>query len=116
VADEPGQIAVEDEGGAWVVRVLGEHDLTTREPLATELERVTAGGGHVVVDLTGTDFMDSTILGVLLGGHARAAANDGTYAFVAPSGGRPRRLLELTRVADRIPVFETRSEALSSRA
>jgi anti-sigma B factor antagonist len=113
VSTAPGQIAVDDQDGTWVVRVLGEHDLTTREPLATELERVAATGARVVVDLSGTEFLDSTILGVLIGGHAQASANHAGYAFVAPAGGRPRRLLELTRVADRIPVFESRSEALA---
>lgn len=96
--------------------MLGEHDLSTRAPLAEELERVSGRGGRVVVDLTETEFIDSTILGVLIGGQRQASAASGSYAFVAPSGGRPRRLLEMTRVADRIPVFETRADALAGPA
>jgi anti-sigma B factor antagonist len=115
VAQAPGQITVEEGEGVSVVRVLGEHDLSTRGPLADELERVSGRGGRVVVDLSEAEFIDSTILGVLIGGHRQVTAAAGSYALVAPSGGRPRRLLEMTRVADRIPVFETRADAVAAQ-
>jgi len=49
-----------------VVYVTGEIDLTTRDTLVRMLDDAASGGRNVIVDLSGTTFMDSTGLKALL--------------------------------------------------
>jgi len=46
--------------------VTGEIDLTTRDTLVRMLDDAASGGRNVIVDLSGTTFMDSTGLKALL--------------------------------------------------
>lgn len=89
---------VAERGGWTVVLVGGEVDLTTAPKLREQLLRLIADGKrHLVVDLAGVDFCDSTGLGVLIGTAKRARADGGD---VEVSGLTPGlvRLFELTRL------------------
>jgi anti-sigma B factor antagonist len=74
------EFSIEDRrvGDVHVVSVAGEVDLFTAPEFK---QRVTApiGAGieHVVVDLTGTTFIDSSSLGVLIGAHRRLKSRGG---------------------------------------
>ena len=57
--------------GVWVLTLHGEHDVSTEPSLAEELERVAAAGGPVVVDLSDAQFIDSSILRVLVSAAGR---------------------------------------------
>ena len=65
---ESGELRLQvDEAGSEtiVVRVLGEHDVATKDALEDTL-REQAGGGHgVVVSLLETQFMDSSVVKAL---------------------------------------------------
>jgi anti-anti-sigma factor len=64
---------------AYVIALAGEVDLYTAPEFKTELLDVIAKGAkHVVIDLSETTFIDSTTLGVLVGGVKRLRTNDGT--------------------------------------
>ena len=59
-------------GDVWVIAFTGEVDLYTAPEFKEQLLDVIAQGAtHVVVDLTDTTFIDSTTLGVLVGGVKR---------------------------------------------
>jgi anti-sigma B factor antagonist len=91
-------VQVAERGGWTVVLVGGEVDLTTAPKLREQLLRLIADGKrHLVVDLAGVDFCDSTGLGVLIGTAKRARADGGD---VEVSGLTPGlvRLFELTRL------------------
>jgi anti-sigma B factor antagonist len=80
------------------VLVGGEIVLTTAPKLREQLLRlIAAGERHLVIDLAGVDFCDSTGLGVLIGAAKRARAEGGE---VEVSGLTPGlvRLFELTRL------------------
>jgi anti-anti-sigma factor len=68
-------ISISDDDGVSVIELRGEHDLATATEVRDVLERAVAEGRPSVVELTLTDFIDSSILGVLLAGlrHARDA-------------------------------------------
>jgi anti-sigma B factor antagonist len=65
--------------GQWnVLHVMGELDMGTGPQLRQEIVRhVTAGNFHIVIDLQNIDFIDSTGLGILIGGLKRARSHGG---------------------------------------
>ena len=92
----------------------GEHDVSTEPSLAEELDRVTAAGGPVVIDLSDADFIDSSILRVLVSAAGRSG--DDGVAVVAPAGREPRRLVRLTGVDRVLRVCETCEAAVEAVA
>src|SRR5215204_6362188 len=80
------EFSIEDrriDGRVHVVAVTGEIALFTAPEFK---QRVTApigaGVDHVVVDLTGTTFIDSSSLGVLIGAHRRLKQRGGRLVVV----------------------------------
>jgi anti-sigma B factor antagonist len=99
-------------GDAALVALAGEVDLYTAPELKRELLQVIeAGAKTVIVDLTDTTFVDSTTLGVLLGGLKRLRANDGRIILVC-SDRNIRKIFEITLLDRVFPIVETRDEAL----
>jgi anti-anti-sigma factor len=68
-------ISISDDNGVSVIELRGEHDLATATEVRDVLQRAVAERRPSGVELTLTDFIDSSILGVLLAGlrHARDA-------------------------------------------
>jgi anti-sigma B factor antagonist len=86
-----------DDGG-WLVSLAGELDASNVVELNQAMaELVDAGDRPVVVDLRGADFIDSTMLGALVGWarHAREAGASLHYA-VGDRTSAPVKLLEHT--------------------
>jgi anti-sigma B factor antagonist len=83
----------------WVsIEVDGEVDLATVEDLEKAIESVRSDrDGGLVVDLTGSSFMDSTGLKALVMAHRRFTADDRPFA-IAVGGGPVSRLLDLSGV------------------
>ena len=105
-----------EQGGATIVEVAGEIELHSAPQLRGELHRVCEGEGAkcVVVDLARVSFIDSTGLGVLIGGLKRAREN-GSLSLVCPQA-RVRRVFEITGLTSVFPIFDTLEEAVSSCA
>lgn len=69
--------------GYVVVSVWGEVDVYTAPQLRERLvELIDQGHYHIVVDLSQVEFLDSTGLGVLVGGLRRSRSHDGDLALV----------------------------------
>ena len=75
------EFGIEDrpvDGPAHVVAVTGEVDLFTAPEFKQRvMAPIAAGVERVVVDLTGTTFIDSSSLGVLIGAHRRLKTRGG---------------------------------------
>ncbi len=101
----------EAEGGVAVVEAKGEIDMYTaqrlREVLRGALEKV----NKVVVDLSEVRFIDSTGLGVLIGGLRRAREKGGDLVLASPSE-RVKRILEITNLTQVLPSFDQVEEAI----
>jgi anti-anti-sigma factor len=82
--------ALDRHGGCVVLRVEGEVDLSNAGGLGTNLRQLVETD-HVVVDLTGVTFMDSTGVSALIAA-TKHAANSGTSLRVAGA----RRAVMLT--------------------
>ncbi len=65
--------------GQWsVIHIVGEVDMATGPQLRQEIVRqVSEGNSHIVIDLEQVDFIDSTGLGILVGGVKRTKSNGG---------------------------------------
>jgi anti-sigma B factor antagonist len=76
--------AVEQRADATVVHVSGELDIASAAQLRTVLIDVlaTSPATHLVVDLEGVSFIDSTGIGVVVGAHRRVTANGGSFSAV----------------------------------
>jgi anti-sigma B factor antagonist len=103
--------AIDDS--ASVIELTGEVDLYTAPELKQELAQVIGGGARtVVVDLTRTTFIDSTTLGVLLGGLKRLRPVGGSLLIVC-SDQNIRRIFEITLLDRVFIIMETREQALA---
>lgn len=87
------------EPGAAVIRLRGELDLAGAPRLAEAVREQARDGEPVVLDMSEVTFIDSTGVRTLLDA---ARAVDVPLALLAPSH-RVVRVLELTRLRDRLP-------------
>jgi anti-sigma B factor antagonist len=97
---------------AWVISLAGEVDLYTAPEFKQQLLDVIAQGGkQVVVDFTDTTFIDSTTLGVLVGGVKRLRTNEGQLSLVC--GDRNiAKIFEITGLDRVFTIYATRLEAV----
>ncbi len=101
-------------GGVPVVTAPDEIDITTAAELrAILLEWHSRGHTTVVVDLTGTQFCDSTGLRELVWAHKRAVADGGALRLVIPPEGAVLRIFTVTGLDGIISRFATLNQALA---
>jgi anti-sigma B factor antagonist len=98
--------------GAYVISLAGEVDLYTAPEFKQQLlEVIQQGARNVVVDFSDTTFIDSTTLGVLVGGVKRLRTNDGQLSLVC-SDRNITKIFEITGLDRVFTIYPTRSEAL----
>ena len=85
-----------------IVAVGGEIDVYTAPRLRDKITEL-VGEGHysLVVDMEGVDFLDSTGLGVLVGGLKKVRAHDGSMELICHQD----RLLKIFRITGLAKVF-----------
>ena len=100
-----------ERDGCAVVAVEGEVDLATAPRLREALAAVVAEGHlRVVVDLSATEFLDSTGLGALVTGLKRVRARGGDMKVVCTSP-RVCKVFEITSIDKVVPVCASLDEA-----
>ncbi|GAA2886106.1 anti-sigma B factor antagonist [Nonomuraea rubra] len=83
-------------GGCAVLKVAGEVDVFTAPKLREQIIDLAAKGTvHVIADLSAVQFLDSTGLGVLVGGLKRLRTQDGSLALVMTTD-RISRIFKIT--------------------
>jgi anti-sigma B factor antagonist len=98
---------------AYVISLAGEVDLYTAPEFKQQLlDAISQGARHVVVDFTDTTFIDSTTLGVLVGGVKRLRSNDGQLALVC-SDRNITKIFEITGLDRVFTIYGTRDEAVA---
>ena len=99
-----------------VIHLGGEVDLYTAPEFKERLvELIENGKTKIVVDLSDATFIDSTTLGVLVGGVKRLRPGGGSLALVC-SDQNITKIFEITGLDRVFPIHETRDEALSAMA
>jgi anti-sigma B factor antagonist len=102
------------EGVHTVISVTGEIDVYTAPTLRERLNELIAEGEyHLVVDMAGVDFLDSTGLGVLVGGLKRARSHDGTLQLVCDQE-KILKVFRITGLTKVFPIHAALPEALAS--
>ena len=97
-----------------VIAVSGEIHVSTAPEFSRRLNAAIAKGKTaVVLDLTGTEFIDSTGLSVLLNGLRRVTRQRGRMALVCINP-TVLRLFEITRLDTTFDIRPTRDEALEA--
>ena len=93
---------VTDRDGWAVLSVQGEVDVYTAPRFRERLIELVSQGKHkIIVNLEGVDFLDSTGLGVLVGGLKRVRAHDGSLELVCTQ----ERILKIFRITGLTKVF-----------
>jgi len=89
--------------------------MASADRLEAALKRaIDAGALDIWVDLTATEFMDSTGLNLLLALQRRLHELNRQLAIICP-GGVIRRTFEVARLDTHLPLFAARSEAQRRR-
>ena len=104
---------VEEKDGATILAVRGEVDVYTAPRLREKLvELVSQGKYRIIVDLEGVDFLDSTGLGVLVGGLKRLRSHDGDLTLVCT---QPRilKVFEITGLTKVFAIHNNVDEAVA---
>jgi anti-anti-sigma regulatory factor len=108
-------VADHDAEGAWLIALGGEHDLSTA-PLIHEATRgVWACATRGVVDLSGADFIDSTVINWLVS-TKRALEASGTRTLaivVGPPNSVAARLFGLLSLPEVPACYATREDAFA---
>jgi anti-sigma B factor antagonist len=101
------------DGDAWVIALSGEVDLYTAPEFKQQLLQVIEQGGRqVLVDFSETTFIDSTTLGVLVGGVKRLRPHDGQLSLVC-NDRNITKIFEITGLDRVFEIYPTRDEALT---
>jgi anti-sigma B factor antagonist len=101
------------DDSTYVISLSGEVDLYTAPEFKAQLLDVIGDGGkEVVVDFSNTTFIDSTTLGVLVGGVKRLRAQDGRLSLVC-SDRNITKIFEITGLDRVFTIYPTRDEALA---
>lgn len=95
-------LVTREADGATIVAVEGEIDVYSAPKLRDKItELVAAGTYDIVIDMEGVEFLDSTGLGVLVGGLKKVRAHSGSLDLVCSQD----RLLKIFRITGLSKVF-----------
>jgi anti-sigma B factor antagonist len=101
-------------GDCAVLRMAGEMDVYTSPKLRQQVAELAENGTiHVIADLRGIEFLDSTGLGALVGSLKRLRVRQGSL-MVVTSGGRILRLFQITGLTRAFALYRSVLDAISA--
>jgi anti-sigma B factor antagonist len=107
------KVTTREAGDRTVIDVEGEVDVFTAPKLReTIIACISEGKDKLIVNLSGVDFMDSTGLGVLVGGLKRVKERNGELA-IAGAQGTVLRVLNVTGLNAVFPLHDSVDAAVS---
>ena len=102
------------DDNSYVIALAGEVDLYTAPEFKQQLlDVIGQGAKEVVVDFSDTTFIDSTTLGVLVGGVKRLRTNEGQLSLVC-SDRNITKIFEITGLDRVFTIYGSRDEAISA--
>jgi len=113
---QTGVIRAERRGDVVLLRLLGEHDSTSKTLLAGALAAHAREATGVVVSLMETEFIDSTTVDVLFRGDAEFRTRGKRLVLHVATESVVRRVLEITRLTADVPTTGSLEEALALAA
>jgi anti-sigma B factor antagonist len=105
---------VQAEGSCAVLVVSGDVDVYTAPRLRERLVELVSEGAHrIVVDLDHVELLDSTGIGVLVGGLKRVRSHEGELSLVCTQQ-RILKILEVTGVNTTFSIFRSAEAATAA--
>ena len=107
------QVVPDARADLAIVTVDGEIDIQSAPELTARLQELDAQGAqHVIVELSGVTFLDSSGLGALVAAQRSLDARGATFSIV---GARPhiQKILMITRVIELIDSYDTVEDAVA---
>ena len=102
------------EGGHTIIEVGGEIDVYTAPKLRDKITELVGNGEYnLVIDMEKVDFLDSTGLGVLVGGLKKVRAHDGSMELIC-SQDRLLKIFRITGLAKVFTIHDSESAALGA--
>jgi anti-anti-sigma factor len=99
--------------GTALVLLGGEHDLATATTLDQTLKRVLDGCTHLIVDLSDTEFLDSSTIRAIVMAKKHSDATGKTFNLLLASTPIVERALEIAGVLSSLNRVRTINEALN---
>lgn len=96
-----------------VVVFSGDHDLSTKDEVRDLLGSVVASDDLVIADFSSADFVDSSILGVLLDANEQALELGKVFLLQLGTADIVRRAFEICGLFEVVEHVATREEALA---
>ena len=104
-----------ESAGITVIAVGGEIDVYTAPKLREKLISLVEDGSYqLIVDMEAVEFLDSTGLGVLVGGLKRVRAHDGSLDLVCTQE-RILKIFRITGLTKVCGIHDTVDEAIAAR-
>lgn len=101
-------------GDCAVLRVAGEIDVYTAPELRQRVIHLLDNGSlHIIADLCGVDFLDSTGLGALVGSLKRLRMRGGSLKLVT-GGGRILQIFRITGLTHAFALHSSVSDAITA--
>lgn len=111
---QPFHIESISAGDCAVLRVAGEIDVYTAPELRQRVIHLVGNGTlHIIADLRGVDFLDSTGLGALVGSLKRLRMRGGSLKLVT-SGGRILQIFRITGLTHVFALHSSVSDAIAA--
>lgn len=107
------QLSWQTDDGVCVIRPAGDLDIVTSRQLDDALAQARKTCKHIVLDLSGVEFMDTSSLAVIVGHWKSLEEVTGALAL-AGARYQSTRSLWITGLADRIPMYQNVEEALAA--
>lgn len=112
IGGDPLQIAVAQDDRATVVALRGEASMIDAGRIRDELQCLTLGPQEIIVlDLSDLTFIGAEGIDALLAGNELSRLRHHSIRLVGPHG-EIRRLLDLLRLGEVFPIYETVDEAV----
>ena len=112
ISDSSGSVATPRN---WsVLAPPGEIDLATQGYLDLLVDTEWSPDSHLVIDLTGVRFIDSTGLHWLFSAREKAVRADREMRLIVREGSPPDRLLTIAGVREVFPIYRSLEEAVNN--
>lgn len=99
------------EDTTCLMHIEGEVDVYTAPQLKQDIVEIAERGvKHLIINLSKVEYLDSTGLGVLIGGLKRLREGEGNLVLVGP-GMRILRIFEITGLDKIFDIYPTEDEA-----
>ena len=101
------------QDGVGIIHLRGHLNAESSRALRSIIQELLDGSPRLVLDMQEVDFIDSTGLGVVVGG-LKAAVEKGGNLYIAGLQRKPRMVFEITRAHRYFRVFATVEEATAA--